>query len=39
MKLTTVKVQDIARLGHGGLCRGPVACEGRTYPYCEFGKG
>jgi hypothetical protein len=31
--------EEIAALGHGGLCRGPTACDGCTYPYCEFGKG
>jgi hypothetical protein len=30
---------DIAALGHGGLCRGPVACGECTFPHCEFGKG
>ncbi len=30
---------DMAALGHGGLCRGPDACGGCTYPRCDFGKG
>jgi molybdenum cofactor synthesis domain-containing protein len=30
---------DIAALGHGGLCRGPDACIACTYPHCDFGKG
>jgi hypothetical protein len=34
-----VKGQDIAALGHGGLCRGPHACIACTFPHCEFGKG
>lgn len=31
--------EEIAALGHGGLCRGPIECDGCTYPHCEFGKG
>jgi molybdenum cofactor synthesis domain-containing protein len=34
-----VKEDDIAALGHGGLCRGPDACIACTYPHCDFGKG
>jgi len=32
----TVTSEDIARLGHGGLCLG---CEECHYPVCPFGKG
>lgn len=32
----TVTGEDIARLGHGGLCLG---CEACNYPVCPFGKG
>ncbi|MFU8818951.1 MAG: molybdopterin-binding protein [Desulfurivibrio sp.] len=28
--------EDLARLGHGGLCRN---CKNCTYPVCPFGKG
>jgi molybdenum cofactor synthesis domain-containing protein len=28
--------EEIAALGHGGLCRGHAKC---TFPHCEFGKG
>jgi hypothetical protein len=34
-----VTENDIAALGHGGLCRGPDACIACTFPHCEFGKG
>jgi molybdenum cofactor synthesis domain-containing protein len=34
-----VTEDDIAALGHGGLCRGPHACIACTFPHCEFGKG
>ena len=31
-----VKTEEIARLGHGGLC---LQCKTCTYPECSFGKG
>ncbi|OLR64591.1 molybdopterin-binding protein [Peptoniphilus porci] len=31
-----VKAEEIARLGHGGLC---LQCRTCTYPECSFGKG
>jgi len=32
----TITKQEIASLGHGGLCLKCLVC---TYPHCEFGKG
>lgn len=32
----TITMEDIARLGHGGLC---MQCDVCRYPVCHFGKG
>ena len=32
----TITKEEIAALGHGGLC---LKCTPCTYPHCEFGKG
>jgi molybdopterin biosynthesis enzyme len=31
-----VTANDLAHMGHGGLC---LSCPACTYPYCPFGKG